>query len=96
MIALPLQPESPNVAALASLTRETFTGLTTATITLGNEVRMSAGIAGGGLELVFKNGSLLNPGGGASGYSISGKTITLGTAAIAGDWFLVLYFARSK
>lgn len=96
MIALPEQPETPNIAALASLTRETFTGLTTTTITLGNEARVSTGASAGGLELVFKNGALLNPAGGASGYSLSGKTITLGTAAIAGDWFLVLYYARSR
>lgn len=95
MLALPMQPETPNVRALASLTRETFTGLTTVTITLGNEARKSSGAGATGLELVWKNGLLLFPSAGASGYSIDGKTITLGTAAIAGDQFVVFYYARA-
>jgi hypothetical protein len=89
MLTLPDEPETENIRALASLTRERYTGLTTAVITLVNEAR-------DGFEIVYKNGVLLDPAGGASGYSISGKTITLGTAAIAGDVFLIFYYSRSN
>lgn len=88
MIPLPREPESENVRALASLMRERFTGLTTTAIGLQNE-------AVNGFEAVFKNGALLDPNGGASGYAISGKAITLGAAAIAGDVFVVFYHARA-
>lgn len=88
MFPLPHEPETDNVRALASLTRERFTGLTTAIITLANEPV-------DGFELVHKNGALLDPSGGASGYSISGKVVTLGTAAIAGDVFVIFYYARA-
>lgn len=84
MIALPTQPESPNIRALAALTREEFTGLTTAVVTLSHECRA-------GTELVFKNGTLVRP----TTYTLSGKTITLGGALIAGDWTVVLYHART-
>lgn len=88
MLPLPSVP-TPNERALAGWTRERFTGLTVATITLSQPASV-------GVEMVWKNGSALDPNGGASGYSISGKTITLGTAAIAGDVFVCLYLARSN
>lgn len=87
MIPLPDEPESENIRTLASLAHERFTGLTTTAIGLVAE-------AVSGLESVFKNGSLLDPNGGAGGYSMSGKTITLGTAAIAGDVFVIHYYSR--
>lgn len=89
MFPLPDEPETENVRALASLVRERFTGLTTTAITLGNEAR-------DGFEMVFKNGALSDPNGGASGYSISGNKITLGAAAIAGDVFVIFYYARAN
>lgn len=88
MIQLPVTPTA-NEEVLRGWTRERFTGLTTTTITLARP-------AIGGVELCFKNGALLDAGGGASGYSISGSTITLGTAAVAGDVFICLYLARSS
>lgn len=87
MITLPAPPGTINERHLAQLSRERFTGLTVATITLQDP-------AVEGYELVFKNGALLDPNGGAGGYSIEGKTITLGTAAIAGDIFIVWYYFR--
>lgn len=89
MRQLPAQPESANVRALAQWYRERFTGLTGTAITLAQTpVRTSDDV---GLELVVKNGAILDPSGGASGYSITGPSITLGAAAIAGDVFLILY-----
>jgi hypothetical protein len=78
-----------NERALALEYRERFTGLTTAAIQLAYAPLQTAD--GVGLELVFKNGALLDPNGGAGGYSITGASITLGTAAIAGDVFVVRY-----
>jgi hypothetical protein len=96
MIALPTIPLDPNIRALAGFTRERFTGLTTTAVTLAHEaMSVPAGSTGTGLELVTKNGLALDPAGGAGGYAISGKTITLGTAAIAGDVFLVYYWTRA-
>jgi hypothetical protein len=83
MIALPEQAETPNVQALASFTREEVTGLTTADVVLAREVSA-------GTECVWKNGTLVRP----STYAVSGKTITLGGALIAGDWVVVTYWAR--
>lgn len=87
MIPLPNPPESQNIRALAKLGRERYTGLTTTIVTLNDA-------ASEGLEMVHKNGTLLDPNGGTSGYAISGKTITLGAAAIAGDVFVIWYYAR--
>jgi hypothetical protein len=88
MIQLSEQPTT-NERVLAAEYRERFTGLTTVTITLTKvPIRTIDDV---GLELVHKNGSLLDPNGGAGGYTISGKSITLGTAAIAGDVFVIRY-----
>lgn len=78
-----------NERVLAAEYRDRFTGLTTAAITLSKvPIRTIDDV---GLELVFKNGALLDPNGGAGGYSIAGKAITLGAAAIAGDVFVIRY-----
>lgn len=82
-IQLPEPPESPNVRALAGWSREEFTGLTTAVVTL-------AKTANAGTELVVKNGSIVRP----STYTLAGTTLTLGSALIAGDWVVVWYHAR--
>lgn len=89
MLTLPDEPETDNVRALASVMRDRITGVAGATLTLSTD-------AVAGLELVYKNGALLDPAGGAGGYAISGKTITLGTAAIVGDVFLIFYYARAS
>jgi hypothetical protein len=90
MIALPEQPRSENERQLAMQTRDRFTGLTTATITLTNTpVKTTGGI---GLERVFKNGVLLDP---SVAYTIAGNVITLAVAAIAGDVFIIDYLYRS-
>jgi hypothetical protein len=92
---LKLLPEAPtpNERALALEYRERFTGLTIALVQLAYAPVQTAD--GVGLELVFKNGALLDPNGGAGGYTISGSAITLGTAAIAGDVFVVKYPYRN-
>lgn len=83
MIALPTSPETPNVRALAGFTREEFTGLVTAVVTLTHEAQA-------GVEMVYKNGTLVRP----TTYTLSGKLITLSGALIAGDWVVVTYWAR--
>jgi hypothetical protein len=75
-----------NERALAAEYRERFTGLVVATITLTKTPLRTVDDVG--LELLFKNGTLLDP---SVAYSISGKTITLAVAAIAGDVFVVRY-----
>lgn len=70
---------SPNERALAQMTRVRLTGQTGTTVTVGLTI-----VAG--LEQVFKNGSLLDP---SSEYTISGATLTLTVAAVAGDVFVV-------
>lgn len=64
-----------------------FTGETTTSLVLSN-----APIAGS--LMLFKNGALLDPGSG-SVYSVSGRTVTLGVAAIAGDVFVARYYFTS-
>lgn len=84
-----VEEATTNEKVLAAEYRERFTGLTTTAITLAKVPLRTVDDVG--LELVFKNGTLLDPNGGASGYTISGKSITLGTAAIAGDVFVIRY-----
>ena len=68
-----------NERALAQMTRVRLTGQTGTSLTLGLTLRA-------GLEQVFKNGALLDPG---TAYTITGATLTLTVAAVAGDVFLV-------
>ena len=84
MIQLPQQPETANVRALAAWVREELTGLTTAVVTLAHEPQTET-------ETVVKNGAVVRP----STYTVSGKTITLGSALVAGDWVVVTYWART-
>lgn len=93
MKQLPSQPESENVRVLGQYYRERITGLTTVALTLSYAPLRTVDDVG--LELLFKNGALLDPAGGAGGYSIEGTSVTLGTAAIAGDVFVVLYPYRN-
>jgi Ethanolamine utilization protein EutJ (predicted chaperonin) len=87
MLTLPIPPGTANERQLAQMSRERITGLTTTALTLVDP-------AVEGYELVFKNGVLLDPNGGTSGYAISGASITLGAAAIAADVFVVFYWFR--
>ncbi len=89
MRQLPTEPQNDNIRALAQMYHERFTGLTGTEITLLNvPARTVDDVA---LEQVFKNGVLLDTLGGAGGYTIDGKVITLGAAALAGDNFHVFY-----
>lgn len=63
---------------------EDFTGGTSASLTLAHAADSTN-------CLVFKNGSALRRVAGASGYSVSGTAVTLGTAPIAADVILVWY-----
>lgn len=67
--------------------KERQTGVVGVTITLTD-----APIAGT-LQL-FKNGLLLDEVAGAANYTIADRTVTLGTAAIAGDVFIAFYHYR--
>lgn len=62
---------------------EDFTGGTSASLTLANSCD--------GQALVFKNGVALRKGGGAAQFTVSGTTVTLGTAPAAPDEILVWY-----
>lgn len=83
-VSLP-QPPTPNDRALAAWRQERLTGLTTATVTLQQNVD-----AASGLLLVFKNGTLLDP----TTVTLSQNVLTLSSALIAGDIIVVVYKAR--
>lgn len=67
--------------------KERQTGVVGVTITLTDAPIL------GTLQL-FKNGILLDEVAGAGGYTITDRTVTLGTAAIAGDVFITFYHYR--
>lgn len=83
-IDLPERP-TPNERALSQWTRERQTGLSTTALTL---TRTPVD----GMELLWKNGALLDPG---TDYTITNAQVTLNVAAIAGDVFVCHYLARS-
>lgn len=84
-LTLPTTPASANERAVSAFTVERQTGATTASLTLG-------GTAVDGLALVWKNGTLLDP---SVAAIVSGTTVTLSVAAIAGDVFVIQYYARN-
>ena len=84
-ISLASPPESRNISILAQWQQEEYTGITTAVVPLSYPVD-----ADSGLLLVWKNGTLLRP----SLNMISGSTVTLPSALIAGDWVVCFYKAR--
>ena len=92
MLTLPSAPTSTE-RALGQLYWEQFTGLTTVAVTLTYPVAETQDAKA--LLLVFKNGLVLSQGAGAANYTVTGTSITLGTAAIAGDKFVVLYWYRA-
>ena len=92
MRQLPVPP-STNERILAQQYIEQKTGLTTTTITLAKSVAITQD--GVPLILLFKNGAALQRAAGASNFTITGNTITLGTAAIAGDVFIIHYGYRT-
>jgi hypothetical protein len=89
---LPSAP-SDNERALAQEYVERITGLTTVNLTLAYPVATTHD--GVTLLLLAKNGAILDPNGGAGGYSVTGTAVTLGTAAIAGDIFVARYSYRN-
>jgi hypothetical protein len=84
-----LQPSTPegdaNIRTLFRVCRDVITGATTDELETSNPVVE-------GMELLFKNGTLLEP---TTEYSVAGTTITLDVAAIAGDVFVILYHYRA-
>lgn len=92
MLTVPTPP-TPMERALGQVYREEFTGLTTVAVTLTNAVAQT--LDGKSLLLLFKNGALLSEGAGAAKYTVTGSAVTLGTAAIAGDIFVALYWYRT-
>ena len=92
MLRLPAQPSNIE-RVLAQVYLEQQTGLTTATITLAKSVAQTQD--GVSLLLLFKNGALLKNAAGAGNFTVTGNTITLGTAAIAGDQFVIYYHYRT-
>lgn len=92
MLLLPFVP-ADNDWALASIYREEVTGLTTTAVSLSFSVAQTQD--GKNLLLLFKNGTLLPEIAGASGYSVTGTAVTLGSAAIAGDRFVAWYYYRT-
>lgn len=88
MFPLPTAETDLNVRALARWTRETRTGSTSTTWDLTNRPVE-------GFELLYKNGILLEPGGG-SDYTISGNRVTLGVAPLVGDRLTAVYHYRAN
>lgn len=88
-----LEQPSNNERALAQVYLEQQTSLTTATISLSKPVAQTQD--GVSLILLFKNGALLKNAAGAGNFQVSGNTVTLGTAAIAGDQFVIYYHYRT-
>lgn len=68
MLQLPGRPGDANTRALGQVYRESFTGLTTDTVALTYEP--TATVDGVHLELVFKNGQLLDGAGGGAGFQV--------------------------
>lgn len=83
------------MSALRQFKTERHTGLSSTVVALANPV---VNDAQGGFHFahVYKNGALLDPGGTTPDYTISGNTITLHTAAISTDVFLVTYYYRAS
>lgn len=78
----------PALRQLERVCRDVITGETTTALVPSNVI-----VAG--MDLVFKNGSLLTP---TTAYTVNndGRGITLGVAAIAGDVFVIWYFYRTR
>lgn len=86
MKQLPKAPAGANERVLAQEYREELTGVTGSTLTLTHQPLRT--VNGLGLELLFKNGTLLTPG---VGYTIDGQAVTLAVAAVSGDVFVARY-----
>lgn len=84
-LALPAPPETANITALAAWKQDRLTGLTTTAVPLTAQVDVKGGIC-----LVWKNGTLLDP----NAVTIDGATLTLASALIAGDIVVVFYHSR--
>lgn len=78
----------PALRYLYQKMKERQTGVVGVTITLTDAPIL------GTLKL-FKNGALLDEVAGAGNYTITDRTVTLGTAAIAGDVFIAHYYYRT-
>lgn len=71
---------NPNTRRLAQVATEEITGAVGTALTLAHPVAS--------VVLASKNGSVL----GSADYSVQGRTVTLGVAAVAGDVFVLLYY----
>lgn len=91
MLNLP-QPPNVNERTLAQMYHERVTGSTASSLTLTNTPATTQD--GANLVRVYKNGSLMDDQGGAGGYTISGKTITLGAALVGTDIVHIYYHYR--
>ena len=81
---LPQRPETDNIRALAAKNRERFTGTTNPVFVLQHSPVV-------GLEHVYLNGALLDPGGSTKVYTIVGRTLTLNTPPNSSDVLIVHY-----
>jgi hypothetical protein len=88
MLLIPTEPTSDVERFLSQLNIERLTGLTGTSITLEFPV---AGTSQQSAILLFKNNAFLIP---TTDYTISGKTITLSSAAVSGDVWTVWYMYR--
>lgn len=81
---LPLAAATPNETALSQVTKERFTGSTATILTLRNH-------AIAGLELVFKNGTLLDPAASTPDYFLLQNQLTLAAALVSSDVVQIHY-----
>lgn len=83
-IGTPNAPSSPNQQSFANMKVERVTGVTGTSLPFTNVIDST-------FYLLFKNGSLVDP----STLTVAGSTITVGTAAISSDVFVLMYHFRS-
>lgn len=81
--------QDTNIQALARYASERITGGTSATVTLTHYPVV-------GLEQVFKNGTLLDPGSSPAAYTIVGNVLTLASAPLATDVLQIFYHFRNR
>ena len=84
-VTLTTPPKTANERALAAWNMEEQTGITGTTVTLAQTVDEKAG-----LLHCWVNGTLVQP----STHSVSGSTLTLGSALSPSDWIVIHYKAR--
>lgn len=86
---LPTATMDLNLRALGTEVYDRVTGIAASTFSLSAPPNVST-------LRVFKNGTLMDDQAGTPEYTVSGTTVTLNVAAIAGDVFQIFYLPRPQ